>query len=131
MVVYIVLIRVWFSDENKSTRMKILHFLVDPIAYIVVIFLMPFFIVFCVGIYLPDYDSSEFEVDDSARDAAKYLGIAFITIFLLCNIKATVAFVILIVTGIVTGIVGVILCVIAFFVRLYYMLVSCCEEDGR
>ena len=113
--VYIVLIRAWFSDENKTTCMKIFHFLVDPIAYIAVITLMPFFIAFCVGIYLPDYDNSEFEVDANARAVATYLGIAFIIVFLVCNIKATLAFVILIVTGIP----AVFICV-AFIGRLCY-----------
>ena len=39
--------------------MKIFHFRVDPIAYIAVVLLMPFSIAFCVGIFLPDYDGSE------------------------------------------------------------------------
>ena len=115
-VVYIVLIRAWFSDEDKSTFMKIFHFLVDPIAYIVSITLMPFFIAFCVGIYLPDYDSSEFAVDANARDASTYLGIAFIIIFLLCNIKAAMAFIFL-------GIVAVLVCC----VQLYKFIISRCK----
>ena len=123
-VVYIVLIRAWFSDKDKSTFMKIFHFLVDPIAYIVSITLMPFFIAFCVGIFLPDYDSSKFEVDANAREAATILGIIFIIIFLVCNIKATVAFVILIVATIV----AVFYCMITLCVRLYMQLVSYCNE---
>ena len=114
-VVYIVLIRTWFSDKDKSTFTEIFHFLVDPIAYIAVVLLMPFSIAFCIGIFLPDYDSSEFEVDANAREAATILGIIFIIIFLVCNIKATVAFVILIVAVIV----AVFYCMIILCVQLY------------
>ena len=105
-IVYIILSRAWFSDEIESTCKRIFHFLVDPVAYIVTMVLMALFIAFCVGIYLPDYDSSEFEVDANARAAVRGLGVAFIIIFLLCNIKATItmiAFWIMIVIIIILG----------------------------
>ena len=73
------------------------------------------FIAFCVGIYLPDYDSSKFEVDANARDAAGILGVTFISTFLLFNIKATVIFAIII---IVIGIIVVILYLIIIFAGL-------------
>ena len=91
-IVHIVLNRTWLSDEIESCLEKTFYFLVDPMAYIAVLFLMAPFIAFCVGIFLPDYDSSEFEVDSNAEDAATVLGVVFIFTFLICNIKATVIF---------------------------------------
>ena len=120
-IVYIILSRAWFDDEIDSTCEQMFHFLYDPPAYVATIFLMAPFIAFCVGIYLPDYDSSEYEVDANARDAARILGIVFIFAFLLFNIKATVIFAIIIV---VVGIIVAILCLI-IIVGLCYCLIYC------
>ena len=108
--VYIILSRAWFSDEIESTCKRIFHFLVDPVAYIATMFLMGLFIAFCVGIYLPDYDSSEFEVDANARAAVRGLGVAFIIIFLLCNIKATIAMIAVWIIIVIIFIVGLCKC---------------------
>ena len=89
-IVYFVLHRAWFIDEMESKCKKIFFFLYDPVAYIAVPFLMVPFIAFCVGMYLPDYDSSEFEVDPNARTIAAGLGFILIIIFLFCNIRAVV-----------------------------------------
>ena len=116
-VVFIILSRAWFSDShaNDSTCEQIFHFLTDPAAYIAAIFLMVPFVAFCVGIYLPDYDSSEYEVDANARDAAEILGVALIVTFLLFNIKAAVIFaiivlVIMVIVGKILYVVGSCVC---------------------
>ena len=119
-IVFFILSRGWFSDDVDSTCEEIFHFLRDPPAYIATIFLMVPFVAFCVGIYLPDYDSSVFEVDANARDAVEILGMAFIITFLLFNIKATVLFAIIIV---IVGIIVVILCLIIIVGLLY---IPCC-----
>ena len=93
------------------------HFVYDPVAYVATIFLMVPFIAFCVGIYLPDYDSSEFEVDANARDAAGILGIIFFFAFLLFNIKATVIFAIIIV------VVGITVAIIIVIVVILYLII--------
>ena len=89
-IVYIILNRIWLSDEKMSKIGKTFYFLTDPVAYLVVPFLMVPFFAFFVGTFLPDYGSSEFEVDSNARNTAGILGIAFIIMFLLCNLRATV-----------------------------------------
>ena len=107
-LVFIVLNRIRLSDDDeKSKKGKMFFFLTDPIAYTVVPFQMVPFIAFCVGIFLPDYDSSEFDVDSGARNATAILGVAFIVIFLLCNIQATLIFVIIV---IVISIIVIIIC---------------------
>ena len=122
-IVFFILSRACFSDEIDSTCEKIFHFLVDPVAYIATIFLMVPFVAFCVGIYLPDYDSS-FEVDANAKDAAGILGVTLIIAFLLFNIKATVIFTVIIV------IVGII--VVILFVGPFYGAIYCvCKVMGR
>ena len=80
-VVYIVLHRARFINEMESKCEKIFFFLYDPVAYLAVPFLMVPFIAFYVGIYLPDYDSSEYEVDSVARSMAAGLGFIFTIIF--------------------------------------------------
>ena len=58
LIVFIVLNRIRLSDsDEKSKQEKMLFFLTDPIAYIVVPFLMVPFIPFCVGTFLYNYDS--------------------------------------------------------------------------
>ena len=111
-IVYIILSRGWFDDEIDSPCEQMFHFVYDPAAYIATIFLMVPFIAFCVGIYLPYYDSTV-KVDANARDAAGILGMVFFLAFLLFNIKATVIFVIItvavvIIVVIITVAVGII-----------------------
>ena len=123
-IVYIILNRVWLSDVEMSKLKKTFYFLIDPVAYIAVPFLIaPLlitpFIVFCAAIYLPDYDSSGFEVDSNARNSAEVLGTAFIIIFILCNIKATVIL-----------IVAVIIIPFIIVCKVLYHLAKClCSED--
>ena len=118
-VVFIVLNRAWFSDE-VGTVQKIFYFLGDPLSYLIVIFLMVPFIAFCVGIYLPDYDSSEFEVDADARGAADNLGVTFIVIFLFCNLQATVLF------AIITIVIGIIsLLIISVVLKCVFDCITC------
>ena len=50
-----------------------------------------------LGIYLPDYDSSEFEVDVNGRATAEILGVTFHYYLLLFNIKTTIKFAIIII----------------------------------
>ena len=80
-VVFIILSRAWFDDEIDSTCEQLFCFFIDPVAYIAAIFSIIPFVAFCVGIFLPDYDSSKFEVDADARNAATILGILFIIAF--------------------------------------------------
>ena len=77
-------------------NMKLTAFIVDPVSYFVVIFLMVPFIVFVVATYLPDYDDSDFEVASSARNAVQGLGPCFIAFFLLANLQASIIFTILV-----------------------------------
>ena len=77
-------------------NMKLTAFIVDPVSYFVVIFLMVPFIVSVVATYLPDYDNSDFEVASSARNAVQGLGPCFIIFFLLANLQASIIFTILV-----------------------------------
>ena len=95
-VVFIILNRAWFVDEIQPVCKKIFYCLVDKVAYVAVIFLMVPFNVFCDGMNLLDYDSSEFELDDNARNAASILGGAFVITFILFNIRAVLMYLILI-----------------------------------
>ena len=123
-IVSIALNRAWLSNNMKSKRQKLFYCFVDPIAYIVVPFLMVPFIPFCVGIFLPDYDSSEFEVDSNARNAATILGGIFIVIFLLCNVRATLIFMI---TGIIITIICLITPIVAIFVIPCWICSKICD----
>ena len=127
-IVSIVLNRAWLSDDKKSKLQKMFYCFVDPIAYIVVPFLMVPFIAFCVGIYLPDYDSSEFEVDSNARNAATILGVIFIVIFLLCNVWAMLIFM---VTIIAIGIIITIICLIISIILIVVFLILCSRNCSR
>ena len=123
-IVSFVLNRAWLSDDMKSKCQKLFYCFVDPIAYIVVPFLMVPFIPFCVGIFLPDYDSSEFEVDSNARNAATILGGIFIVIFLLCNVRATLIFM---TTGIIITIICLITPIVAIFVIPCWICSKICD----
>ena len=116
-IVFTVLNRAWLSDGGKSQYQKIFYCFVDPIAYIVVPSMMVPFIAFCVGIFLPDYDSSEYEVDSDAQSAAIILGVAFIAIFLLCNVWATLIFMITVI------VIGVIITIICLIVPIIFIVV--------
>ena len=92
-------------------NMKLTAFIVDPVSYFVVIFLIVPFIVFTVATYLPDYDNSEFKVASSARNAVEGLGPCFIIFFLLANLQASIIFTILV--------------VIIVAILLYVLLIVC------
>ena len=64
-------------------------------SYAADVFLLIPFTVFSVGSYLPDYDSSEYEVASSARDTIQELATPFIVLFLLSNIQAVISFIII------------------------------------
>ena len=64
-------------DENRYVwDKKLIDFITNPLAYIAIVCLMASFIAYTVGTYLPDYDSSEYEVASSARESTYiYTGI--------------------------------------------------------
>ena len=112
-ITYIILNKLWFYEvysainqlsngadsmpEQDTWDEKLLDFIHNYLSYIAaVLFLLPF-ILFSVGCYLPDYDSSQFEVASSARDAIQGLAPCFIVFFLLSNIQAAICFIILII----------------------------------
>ena len=64
-------------------------------SYIADLFLLLPFIVFSVGTYLPDYDSSEYEVASSARNVIQELAPCFIIFFLFSNLQAVISFIII------------------------------------
>ena len=112
-IVYILLNKYWFLqvysliNQFSSTEalliwtmplsVKLFAFLRDPIAYVAVVFLMGPFIAFTVGTFLPDYNSSDYEVASGASDAAGGLGVCFVIFFLLANLQATIVFTILVI----------------------------------
>lgn len=134
-VVYIRLNRFWFYElyslinQFSATpanyiwklplSMKTTAFIVDPVSYFVVIFLIVPFIVFTVATYLPDYDDSEFEVASSARNAVQGLGPCFIIFFLLANLQASIIFTILV----------IIIITILLYILLTLCAVAKCADD--
>ena len=109
---HLVLNRTWLLEELDASE-EIFYFLLDPIAYIIVPFLMGPFIAFCIGSFLPDYDNSEFDIDPHAKTTAEVLGALFIVFFILGNISATVAFgILLVVITIIVIIIAIILVII-------------------
>ena len=76
----------------KDYRYTVYHRL---LLYTADMFLILPFIVFTVGSYLPDYDSLEYEVSSSARDAIQELTPCFIILFLLSNIQAAISFIVM------------------------------------
>lgn len=84
---------------------KLFMFITDPLAYIAASILMVPFIVYTVGIFLPDYNSSDFATASGAKNAAEGLGVCFIIIFLFSNYQAVIDFTITLVVAI-TLIVG-------------------------
>ena len=123
--VYVLLNKLWFyevysaiyqSTTTNSSRsmpqkllwnMKLSAFIRDPLALLSVIFFMVLFIVFAVGTYLPDYNSSDYEVASAVGNAVQGLGPCFIVFFLLSNLQAAIVFTIIIVM-----IVTMLLCVL-------------------
>ena len=132
-VVYIILNKHWFYEvysvikqssasevdvESIPPSIKFLSSVVDPVAYILAIFLIVSFIFFTVGAFLPDYGESNFEVTARARTAAEILGTLFILVFLLINIQATVVFSVFVVT------VVVILTIVSFFLVVVLVVIA-------
>ena len=109
--VYILLNKLWFyevytiihhkmtstaqrdsTSPQLSWNMKLFAFARDPLAYVTVINLMVLFTIFVVGTYLLDYNSSDYEVSESARNTVQGLGPCFIIFFLISNLQAAVIF---------------------------------------
>ena len=117
--VYLVLNKYWFfevynfiSTEQHYTvplSVKLLAFMRDPMAYILVVLQVVPFIPFALGSFLPDYDNSEFEVASGLRTAAHVLGWCFIGFFLLSNMQAVI---ICLCLSVVFGIFGIFLAVV-------------------
>ena len=103
------------ADDMSKSDKKLHDFIEDPWAYLATVLLMVPFIVFIVGAYIPDYDSSDYEVASSAREAVHGLGFFLIAFFFLSNIQATV--VLLIVLCVVCGF--PILCIALCYFRYY------------
>ena len=110
-------------DEYRYVRNdKLIDFITNPLAYILIVSLMVSFIAYTVGTYLPDYDSTEYKVASSARDSIHILGFCFIGFFLLSNLQAAIIF-----TIIVLVIVVLILCALPILcVVLCYN--QCCKK---
>ena len=126
-ITYIIINKVWFYEvysainqlgngadcmpEQNTWDKKLFDFIHKYLSYIAAVFLLLPFILFSVGCYLPDYDSSQFEVASSARDAIQGLAPCFIILFLLSNIQAAICFIILIIAFIILSLCGLpILC---------------------
>ena len=114
---HLVLNRTWLLEELDASE-EIFHFLLDPISYIIVPFLMGPFIAFCIGSFLPDYDNSEFDIDPHAKVTAKVLGAFFIVFFILGNISATVAF------GILLVVITIIVIIIAIIITIIILVIA-------
>ena len=134
--VYVLLNKLWFYEVYSAIHqsitttttsisdsmppkllwnMKLFAFVRDPSAFFTTIILMVPFIAFIVGTYLPDYDSLEYEVASSARDAVKGLGSCFIIFFLTSNLQAAVIFITLVLM-----IVTMLLCVLCVVCACLY-----------
>ena len=144
--VYLVLNKYWFfevynfiSTEQHYTvplSVKLLAFMRDPMAYILVVLQVVPFIPFALGSFLPDYDNSEFLVAPGLRTAAHVLGWCFIGFFLLSNMQAII---ICLCLSVVFGIIGIILAAVGIAIAvillgyailiLYYCLAPCCKDD--
>ena len=148
--VYLILNKYWFfeiysfigTEKNHEIPLsvKLLAFVRDPIAYILVILQVVPFIPFAIGSFLPDYDQSEFDVAPGLRIAAQVLGWCFIGFFVVSNMQAVVICTCLAIVG---GIIGTTIAMFAAVIAaillgylvivLYYCLDVCCEslkDDG-
>ena len=91
--------------QRETYLKKFLTFVKDPLAYIAVVFLIGPFVAFTVGACLPDYDSTDYEVSQSSRNALQGLGACFIITFLISNLQVTI--ILLSVAVVVTTIIAV------------------------
>ena len=120
--VYMLLNKLWFyevysvihlstttnsSGSKLLWNMKLFAFVRDPLALLSVVIFIVLFIVFAVGTYLPDYDSSDYEVASTVGNAIQGLGPCFIVSFLFSNLQAAMVF-----TTVVVMIVTMLLCVL-------------------
>ena len=145
--VYLTLNKYWFFDiyhkisneldHQIPMSVKLLAFMRDPIAYILVILQVVPFIPFAFGSFLPDYDGSEFEVASGIRIAAEVLAWCFIGLFVLSNMQAVIICVCLsIIFGVISAIVAIIAIVIAAILLGYVIIILCsclaicCKDDG-
>lgn len=80
------------TESRLVWNFKLFAFIRDPLAYFTVSILITLFIIFTVGTYLPDYNSSDFDVAPSARNAVDGLGACFIIFFIFSNIQAVIIF---------------------------------------
>ena len=117
-ITYIILNKLWFYEVYSAINQlksadhmylqdiwneyryvwndKLIDFITSLLAYIAIMSLMASFIAYTVGIYLPDYDSTEYKVASSARDSIHILGFCFIGLFLLSNFQAAIIFIIIV-----------------------------------
>ena len=94
-IVYIILNRIWLSDEKTSKLGKTFYFLIDPVAYIVVPFLMVPFLHFLLEFFYLIMTAQNLKyVDSNAKNTAGILEMALFILFLFCNIRATVILII-------------------------------------
>ena len=135
-ITYIILNKSWFYEvysainqlsngaeeisPHRSCIIKLLIFAKDPLAYIVVLFLMIPFFVFTTAIYLPDYDTLHYEVAPSAIDAVQVLGPCFTFSFLITNFQAVIVTIM---------IATVVFCVMAVLWTVISYVYSRCSND--
>ena len=105
---------------HRLCIITVLAFVKDPLAYIVVLFLMIPFLVFTTAIYLPDYDTLRYEVAPSAIDTVQVLGPCFTFSFLITNFQAVIATVM---------IATVVFCVMAVLWTVISYVYSWCSND--
>ena len=102
-ITYIILNKLWFYEvysaiyqlsngadcmsQRKALHKKLFAFIKDPLAYTAIVFLIGPFIAFTVGACLLDYDSSDYEVSQSARNVTLGLGTCFIIGFIMVSYK--------------------------------------------
>ena len=136
-ITYIILNKPWFYEvysavhqlNNGADRMpeqdtwntKLFAFIKDPLAYFSVVLLMAPFIVFTVATYLPEYNSSDYEVASSARNALQALGPCYIAFFLLANLQAAIIGIIatLMIASVVLCILAVVCLVLGYMCSLF------------
>ena len=139
-ITYIILNKPWFYEvysaihqlNNGADRMpeqdtwnkKLFAFIKDPLAYFSVVLLMAPFIVFTVATYLPEYNSSDYEVASSARNALQALGPCYIAFFLLANLQAAIIGII-----VTLMIASVVLCIVAVICIVLGFICSLCGES--
>ena len=130
-ITYIILNKSWFFEvfsaiyqmTNGADSMspqdmwykKLLAFLKDPLAYIVIVVLMLSFVAFTAGAYLVDYNIEDYEVASSARNTIQGIAPCFIIFFVLLNLQAVIIFVIMLVAIVAVTLCGLpALCIVLF-----------------